>query len=197
MPSESGPGFPTVASRGSGVCGKLFESFSSVPYQQLPACRPVAAFGTALASVRSFTSAVREQPIILGELRASVPAEITVFSTNPPDTLARHRVLANAADFVVERFGAEVVFVPMEKFDMEGTGLVEDLDMDGPPLESIGIGKLCGRIDHKWDTRETIRAKLGERLPGLRRRARLTNEALLRLLGTIERRLSPALRARS
>jgi polysaccharide pyruvyl transferase WcaK-like protein len=63
------------------------------------------------------------------------------------------------------------------------TGLVEDLDMDTPPLESIGIGELCGRIDPKWDTRETIRAKLGERLPGLRRRARLTNEVLLRLLG--------------
>jgi polysaccharide pyruvyl transferase WcaK-like protein len=29
---------------------------------------------------------------ILGELRASVPAEITVFSRNPADTLARHKV---------------------------------------------------------------------------------------------------------
>ena len=28
-------------------------------------------------------------------------------------------LLANAADFVVERFGAEVVFVPMEKFDVQ------------------------------------------------------------------------------
>src|SRR5690348_8235147 len=29
---------------------------------------------------------------ILGALRASLPAEVTVFSRNPPDTLARHRV---------------------------------------------------------------------------------------------------------
>ena len=29
---------------------------------------------------------------ILGELRASIPAEITVFSKNPADTLARHKV---------------------------------------------------------------------------------------------------------
>ncbi len=29
---------------------------------------------------------------ILGELRTSVPAEITVFSRNPADTLARHKV---------------------------------------------------------------------------------------------------------
>jgi hypothetical protein len=63
------------------------------------------------------------------------------------------------------------------------SGLVEDLDMDTPPLGSIGIGELCGRIDHKWDTRDTIRGKLGERVPGLRRRAKLTNETLLRLLG--------------
>jgi polysaccharide pyruvyl transferase CsaB len=157
-----------------------------------------------------------------------------------------YALLANAADFVVERFDAEVVFVPMEKFDVQHshgvvahmrfperaeilrrrysprqildlmgrfdfavgmrlhflifaalrgtpfsplpyaskvTGLVEDLDMDTPPLGSIGIGELCGRIDRKWDTREAIRAKLGERVPGLRRRAKLTNETLLGLLG--------------
>jgi polysaccharide pyruvyl transferase WcaK-like protein len=29
---------------------------------------------------------------ILGQLRATVPAEITVFSRNPVDTLARHKV---------------------------------------------------------------------------------------------------------
>jgi hypothetical protein len=30
-----------------------------------------------------------------------------------------YALLANAADFVVERFGAEVVFVPMERFDVQ------------------------------------------------------------------------------
>lgn len=156
-----------------------------------------------------------------------------------------YALLANAADFVVERYDAEVVFVPMEKFDVQHshgvvahmrfaeraevlrrrysprqildlmgrfdfavgmrlhflifaalrgtpfsalpyaskvTGLLEDLDMDTPPLGNIGIGELIGRIDRKWDAREAIRAKLGERVPGLRRRARLTNETLLRLL---------------
>ncbi|HEX6528519.1 MAG TPA: polysaccharide pyruvyl transferase family protein, partial [Burkholderiales bacterium] len=35
------------------------------------------------------------------------------------DTEQYYGLLANAADFVVERFGAEVVFVPMEKFDVQ------------------------------------------------------------------------------
>jgi polysaccharide pyruvyl transferase WcaK-like protein len=56
---------------------------------------------------------------ILVELRASADVEATVFSRNPADTLAQYYgLLANAADFVVERFDAEVVFVPMEKFDV-------------------------------------------------------------------------------
>ena len=154
-------------------------------------------------------------------------------------------LLANAADFVVERFGAEVLFVPMEKFDVQhshavvahmrfaeraeilrrryssrqildlmgrfdfavgmrlhflifaalrGTpfsplpyaskvsGLLEDLGLDTPPLGSIGIGELIGRIDRKWDTRDAIRASIAERVPELRRRARLSNDALTRLL---------------
>jgi polysaccharide pyruvyl transferase CsaB len=164
-----------------------------------------------------------------------------------PDIDPEHyyALLANAADFVVERFDAEVVFVPMEKFDVQhshavvahmrfperaeilrrryssrqildlmgrfdfvvgmrlhflifaalrGTpfsplpyaskvaGLLEDLAMDTPPLGSIGIGELIGRIDRKWDTREEIRARLGERVPALRERAGQTNRALLRLL---------------
>jgi polysaccharide pyruvyl transferase CsaB len=157
-----------------------------------------------------------------------------------------YALLANAADFVVERFGAEVVFVPMEKFDVQhshavvahmrfperaeilrrryssrqildlmgrfdfavgmrlhflifaslrGTpfaplpyaskvsGLLDDLGMDTPPLEEIGIGQLIGRIDRKWDTREAIRANIGERVPALRERAKLSNDALVRLLG--------------
>jgi polysaccharide pyruvyl transferase CsaB len=156
-----------------------------------------------------------------------------------------YALLANAADFVVERFDAEVVFVPMEKFDVQHshavvahmrfperaeilrrryssrqildllgrfdfavgmrlhflifaalrgtpfaplpyaskvTGLLEDLDLDTPPLEEIGIGQLIGRIDRKWDTREALRAKIGERVPALQRRARLPNEALINLL---------------
>lgn len=156
-----------------------------------------------------------------------------------------YALLANAADFVVERFDAEVVFVPMERFDVQhshgvvahmrfaeraeilkrrysprqildlmgrfdfavgmrlhflifaalrGTpfsplpyaskvsGLLEDLGMDTPPMGSIGIGQLTGRIDRKWDMREAIRAGIGEHVPGLRQRARLSNAALVQLL---------------
>jgi polysaccharide pyruvyl transferase WcaK-like protein len=61
-------------------------------------------------------------------------------------------------------------------------GLLDDLGMDTPPLGSIGIGELIGRIDRKWDTRDEIRARLGEHLPALRSRAKGTNRLLLRLL---------------
>jgi polysaccharide pyruvyl transferase WcaK-like protein len=62
------------------------------------------------------------------------------------------------------------------------SGLLEDLGMDTPPLERIGIGQLIGRIDRKWDTREAIRASLSAHVPALRERARLGNAALVRML---------------
>lgn len=156
-----------------------------------------------------------------------------------------HEMLANAADFVVERFDAEAVFVPMEKIDVRhshavvahmrnaeraeilrrrysprqildlmgrfefavgmrlhflifaasrGTpfaalpyaskvsGLLEDLAMEAPPLGSMGVGQLIGRIDRKWDTRDEIRAKIRQRVPELKRRAARTNELMLGLL---------------
>src|SRR6185295_9797671 len=58
------------------------------------------------------------------------------------------------------------------------TGLLEDLEMDTPPLGSIGIGQLIARIDRSWDTRSEIREKIVQRLPVLRARARETNELL-------------------
>jgi polysaccharide pyruvyl transferase CsaB len=156
-----------------------------------------------------------------------------------------HALLANAADFIVERYDAEVVFVPMEKTDVQHshavvahmqnseraeilrrrysprqildlmgrfefvvgmrlhflifaalhgtpfaalpyaskvTGLLEDLEMETPPLGSIGIGQLLARIDRSWDTRDEIRAKISQRLSGLRSRAERTNELLVALL---------------
>jgi polysaccharide pyruvyl transferase CsaB len=156
-----------------------------------------------------------------------------------------YALLANAADYVVERYDAEVVFVPMEKTDVQHshgvvahmqnseraeilrrrysprqildlmgrfelavgmrlhflifaalrgtpfaalpyaskvTGLLEDLEMDTPPLDSMGIGQLIARIDRSWDTRGELRAKIGSRLPSLRGRAARTNELLLALL---------------
>jgi polysaccharide pyruvyl transferase WcaK-like protein len=67
------------------------------------------------------------------------------------------------------------------------SGLLEDLGMDTPPLESIGIGQLIGRIDRKWDTREAVRARISEHVPALRERAKLPNAALLLLLDVDQR----------
>jgi polysaccharide pyruvyl transferase CsaB len=157
-----------------------------------------------------------------------------------------YALLANAADYIVERYGAEVVFVPMEKTDVQhshavvahmnnaeraeilrrkysprqildlmgrfelavgmrlhflifaalrGTpfaalpyaskvsGLLEDLEMDAPPLGDIGIGQLIARIDRSWDARADIRAAIARRRPVLRDRAAQTNQLLLSLLG--------------
>jgi polysaccharide pyruvyl transferase CsaB len=164
-----------------------------------------------------------------------------------------YALLANAADFVVERLDADVVFVPMEKFDVQhshgvvahmknseraevlrrryspgqildlmgrfefavgmrlhflifaalrGTpftalpyaskvsGLLEDLEMETPPLGSVGIGQLLARIDRSWDSRADIRAKIERRRPVMQSRAAETSRLLLRLL---EERAGPGL----
>lgn len=156
-----------------------------------------------------------------------------------------YALLANAADFVVERYDAEVLFVPMELVDVQHShavvahmrnaeraevlrrrytprqildlmgrlelavgmrlhflifaalqctpfaalpyaskvsGLLEELGMPTPPLGSIGIGQLIARIDRTWDTRDELRARLRERVPALRARARRTNDLILALL---------------
>jgi len=156
-----------------------------------------------------------------------------------------YALLANSADFIVGRYDADVVFVPMEKTDIQhshrvvaymqhaehaeilrrryspsqmlylmglfdfvvgmrlhflifaahhGTpfialpyaskvvGLLEDLDLETPPLGSFGIGDLIARIDHAWDTRDDIRAQILRRLPVLKTRARQTNELLMGLV---------------
>jgi polysaccharide pyruvyl transferase WcaK-like protein len=156
-----------------------------------------------------------------------------------------YALLANSADFMIRRYDADVVFVPMERTDVQhshavvahmqnaeraeilrrrypprqvlalmgrfdfavgmrlhflifaalrGTpfaalpyaskvlGLLEDLEVEAPPLADIGIGQLIARIDRSWDTREQIRAKIRQRLPGLKSRAKQTNELLVGLV---------------
>ena len=68
------------------------------------------------------------------------------------------------------------------------TGLLQELNMETPPLGSIGIGQLIARIDRSWDTRSEIRAKIHDRVPALRTRAQQTQELLLELV----RERSPA-----
>jgi polysaccharide pyruvyl transferase WcaK-like protein len=62
------------------------------------------------------------------------------------------------------------------------TGLLEQLQMETPPMENIGIGQLIARIDRSWDRRDEIRARIRERVPELTRRARRTNELLVEIL---------------
>jgi polysaccharide pyruvyl transferase WcaK-like protein len=64
------------------------------------------------------------------------------------------------------------------------TGLLEDLEMDTPPLGSIGIGQLIANIDRSWDTRESIRAAIASHRSKLQARAAQTNALLLELLRT-------------
>lgn len=154
-------------------------------------------------------------------------------------------LLANSADFTVEKLDANVLFVPMEKTDLQhshaviaymrnaeradvlrhryspgqilgltgqfelavgmrlhflifaarsGTpfvalpyaskviGLLEDLEMETPPLGRFGVGQLIAQIDRSWDARNEIRAKIMRKLPPLEERAKKTNELLLQLL---------------
>lgn len=156
-----------------------------------------------------------------------------------------YALLANAADFMVERYDANVLFVPMETTDVQHshgvvahmqnaeraeilrrhysprqildlmsrlelavgmrlhflifaalagtpftalpyaskvTGLLEDLEMPTPSLDSTGIGQLIARIDRTWDARAELRTKIGDRVPALRARAQQTNALLLELL---------------
>ncbi len=160
-----------------------------------------------------------------------------------------HALLANAADFVIDRLNADVFFVPMEhrKMDIQHshavismmhfadratvlkgeyssrqlialishfefgvgmrlhflifaalanvpfvalpyaskvTGLIEDLQMEMPPLRDVNTGRLIAAIDRSWDHRHTIRKKIQKALPALQERAGRTNQLLLELLST-------------
>lgn len=168
-----------------------------------------------------------------------------------------HGLLANAADFVIDRLDAEVIFMPMEraKMDLQHShavismmqfadhasvlkgqytsrqmiglisqfefaigmrlhflifsalanvpfvalpyaskvaGLVEDLNMEMPPINNVNAGRLIATIDRSWDYRKDIQKKTQEALPDLKRRARQTNQLLLDLLhATDERSQTP------
>ena len=206
------------------------------------------------------------EPLSIEALRAEgveLDRKLVGFSVREPGPAAPdirtdeyYALLANAADFIVERYDAEVLFVPMEKSDVQHshavvahmqnaesaeilrrhysprqildlmgrfefavgmrlhflifavlrgtpfaalpyaskvTGLLQDLEIETPALGNIGIGQLIARIDRSWDTRAKIRAKIAERLPVLRARARETNELLLAMLEErLEGRLHPA-----
>jgi len=61
-------------------------------------------------------------------------------------------------------------------------GLLQDLDMPAPPLESVGIGQLIATIDQAWDSRDSIRSTIRASRPAMQSRARETNTYLLNFL---------------
>jgi polysaccharide pyruvyl transferase CsaB len=163
------------------------------------------------------------------------------------DVAHYHGLLANAADFIVDRWEADIVFVPMERGQMDVqhshavvsrmqnatragvlkgayspgqlmslighcqftvgmrlhflifsalqgvpfvalpysskvAGLLQDLDMEMPPLDNVNAGRLLATIDQSWDLRQMLRSRIEQRLPPLQARARVTNDLLVQLI---------------
>jgi hypothetical protein len=61
-------------------------------------------------------------------------------------------------------------------------GLIEELEMDVPPLHEVNTGRLIAMIDHSWDVRARIRKRIQRRLPDLQARARQTHQMLEEVL---------------
>src|ERR671919_1627269 len=161
-----------------------------------------------------------------------------------PDISERtyHQLLADVADFMVDRYDADIVFVPMEP-KMQDTqechavaaqmlrapratvlkgdytsgqmltlmerfafvvgmrlhflilaslqnvpfvalpyapkvaGFLDDLRIEMPPLMQVSAGRLIAYIDHAWDRRRLLQARISRALPALRARA-LENNAI-------------------
>ena len=162
------------------------------------------------------------------------------------DTDHYHALLANAGDYLVERFDADLVFVPMESRQdlqhshavvskmanpqrahvLKGTytagemlalierldfavgmrlhflifaalqrvpfvalpyggkvdGLLEELQMPMPRVQGINTGQLIAHLDRSLDTRHDLKERIGEHLPALIERAKVTNRLAVQLL---------------
>lgn len=158
-----------------------------------------------------------------------------------------HNLFANAADFIVDRLDADIVFVPLERlhvdmqhsyavlshmrlvqrasllkgeytsgqlltlmsqFDLvigmrlhflifaaiqgvpfvalpyasKVTGLLQDFELEMPPLRDVNTGCLLATVDRSWDRRDALRAQIRSRLPLLQQRAGENNRLLVALL---------------
>ncbi len=162
-----------------------------------------------------------------------------------------HDLIANAADYIIDRYDAHIIFIPMERktahdlhqshavisrmvwpqfasvldgeytpgqimtiiknFDfvvgmrlhflifaaLQGVpfvplpysskvmGLLDELQLDAPPLENITPGRLISYIDKAWDQRSGILKRIEDLLPSLQKRAQQNKILLLELLRSI------------
>ncbi len=162
-----------------------------------------------------------------------------------------HDLIANAADYIIDRYDAHVLFIPMERktahdlhqshaviarmiypqyasvLEAEYTpgqimtvlksldfvvgmrlhflifaalqgipfvplpysgkvmGLLDELQLDAPPLENITPGRLIAYIDRAWDKRQEILEKVRGLLPGLKQRSEQNTTLLIELLRII------------
>jgi polysaccharide pyruvyl transferase WcaK-like protein len=62
------------------------------------------------------------------------------------------------------------------------SGFLDDLGIEVPPLEQVSAGRLIAYIDHAWDRRRQLQARIRRALPALRERALQNNEIAVRLL---------------
>jgi polysaccharide pyruvyl transferase CsaB len=158
-----------------------------------------------------------------------------------------HQLLADVADFMVDRYDADIVFVPMEPnmrdtqqchavaaqmlrapratvlkgaytsaqlltlikrfafvvgmrlhflifaslqnvpfvalpYAPKVSGFLEDLNITMPPFQQVNAGRLIAHVDHAWDRRRQLQAKIRRALPPLKERARESNAIAVRLL---------------
>jgi polysaccharide pyruvyl transferase WcaK-like protein len=61
-------------------------------------------------------------------------------------------------------------------------GLLEDLQLEAPPLHVVTPGRLIAHIDRAWDQRAQIREKTKALLPEMKKRAQRSNSLFLELL---------------
>jgi polysaccharide pyruvyl transferase WcaK-like protein len=61
-------------------------------------------------------------------------------------------------------------------------GFLDDLGIEMPPLEQVSAGRLIAHIDHAWDRRRQLQARINRALPALRERALENTELAARLV---------------
>ncbi|HUE90014.1 MAG TPA: polysaccharide pyruvyl transferase family protein [Vicinamibacterales bacterium] len=67
-------------------------------------------------------------------------------------------------------------------------GFLEDLQMPMPRIQGINAGQLIAHLDRSLDTRQELKQRIADHLPGLIERARLTNRFAVELLTASGRR---------